>query len=72
MMHFLSDYGKLIILLVDHNISRTVVECNDSFKQTDMAIISFGNIINLKVPTVSIYNVIDYASAVEVVIGYYK
>ena len=76
MMHILSNYGKLVILLVDHNISRTVVECNDTFKQTDTAIIiNFGNNNKLKVPNVSIYrvyNVTEYASAVEVVAEYYK
>ena len=63
-------YGKLIMLLVDHDYyNGTAIECN---KCANTTIFSFGN-NSLKeiAQDISTHNVIDLASAVEAVMKYY-
>ena len=65
------NYGKLIMLLVDHdNYSTSAIERN---KYANTTIFSFGN-NSLKeiAENISIHRVTDLASAVEAVMDYYR
>ena len=62
-----NNHRNLIMLLVDHDNDRTVIECNDTSK---INIISFGdNSLNV---IESVYIVTDLTSAVEAVKHYYE
>ena len=63
--------GKLIMLLVDHDNDRTVIECNDTSKPTNISIIRLGE-NSLRVQNESVYVVNDLLSAVEAVKKYYE
>ena len=64
------NYGKLIMLLVDHDNSRTAIECN---KYANTTIFSFGNNSLKEVAqNISTHHVTDLASAVEAVMKYYE
>ena len=62
------NYTKLIMLLVDHDNNRTVIECNDT---SQLRIINFGN-NSFILKNVLTFVVTDLASAVETVLEYYK
>ena len=68
------NYAKLIMLLVDHNNYRTVIECNDTSKLINITIISFGsdfgyNDLKNNLPS---YVVTDLITVVVTIIGYYR
>ena len=65
-----NNYGILIMLLVDHDNSRVVIECNDTSKLANISIIMLRN-NSLKVNEL-FYIVTDLTSAVEAVKKYYK
>ena len=69
----LPNYAKMIVLLVDQQISyRNLTECSNMSKTTNAYIFSFGHDLLKAAPEVHTYMVIDLNSAVEAVMNYYK
>ena len=64
------NYGKLIMLLVDHDNSKTAIKCKE---YVNTAIFSFGKYISKEnVQNISTFNVTNLTSAVEAVMKYYE
>ena len=63
-----SSYGKLIMLLMDHDNNKIATECNDNLTYANIAIFSFGNDVNV----ITNYNINGLTSAINAVMNYYK
>ena len=69
------NYGKLIMLLVDHDNNKIVTECNDNLTYANITIFSFGNVIkNCTVSDLIVNDLIvnDLTSAISAVMNYYR
>ena len=63
------NYQKLIMLLVDHDNSKTAMECR---KYANTTIFSFGKTISKEILRNITLNVTNLTSAVEAVMKYYE
>lgn len=69
----ITDYTKLIILLVDQKISYSNLnECTENLTDTKIKIISFGHNLPNDFPGAHTYVVTNLNSVIQTVMNYYK